>query len=341
MLTNEQEMMDRYFEAEKEYARAEIERAKDLIENFKQLALSKGVILDDDCFSYVRAIGIIASAPNLANILLGNIKTERDGLYSFDDIAQQLPTSQSQEGLFVGSNYIIMADSCYRRQMYPMSNWAPRFIALFWKLDTPNIKKYIAIDEHRVRIDVNGYGYAEFDTWYGAPFNEDISKIKNGTTKLRPPLDIDSQSIDMLFAQTYCLDINWSERDQVKTFQAIEIKNENVKVIVDDQIFFPARYLHAEFDMLKGEFRHFDGAIQYFTEQEYLKRRDSDFNMIFKNVEHIKARSKKVFKLNGSIPIDMWVEFCCHFFVKNPLTFEYFTGNYPERVTDIVSKMRI
>lgn len=73
-------------------------------------------------------------------------------------------------------------------------------------------------------------------------------------------------------------------------------------------------YLHAEFDLAANCFRHFDGAIQLFEEEEYFHRRDSDFNMTMKNAAHIKARSNKVFKINGLLKTEEWVEFCCHFF---------------------------
>lgn len=78
-------------------------------------------------------------------------------------------------------------------------------------------------------------------------------------------------------------------------------------------------------------FRHFDGAIQLFTEEEYFQRRDSDFNMTMKNSAHIKARSSKVFKINGPLKTEAWVDFCCHFYTASPLTFEYYSGEYPNR----------
>ena len=209
-----------------------------------------------------------------------------------------------------------------------------------WGLDSSDIKKYIAIDEDRVRINVNNCRCAEFDTWYGAPFDEDISEIADGTIKLRPPLDLAPNYIDYFFAQTYCLDIKWSTFEKIKTFQALEVKTQDVQISIDNQIFFPSRYLHAEFDLFSGVFRHFDGAIQLFTEEEYSRRRDSDFNITFKSLEHIKARSKKVFKLNGLLSVDLWVKFCCHFFTANPLTFEYFTGAYPEHIADMVAQVR-
>ncbi len=333
-------LMEQHKKAMDDHARSELERSVDLIARFTQMATSRDVPLDSNSFSYIETIGIVATAPELARKLLGIAPSERDGLFSYDEIAQRLPPNRFQEGYFVGKDYMLMAHPCYRRGMHPMANWAPKFIDLFWGLSSPKIKKFIAIDEDRVRVNVDGSAYMEADTWYGAPFNEDISKIEKGTIKLRPPLDLDPRYIDLFFAKTYCLDIKWSESGRTKTFQALEIKTPDVQVVADNQTYFPARYLHAEFDLTSGVFSHFDGAIQLFTEEEYLRRRDSDFNMTFKNHDHIKARSKKVFKLNGSLPVDLWVEFCCHFLTGNPLTFEYFTGAYPKHITDIVAKVR-
>lgn len=332
--------MERHRKAMADLARSELEKSSKLIERFTHLAASKGIALDSNSFDYIQTIGIVASAPGLAKALLGIPQKEKDGLFAYEEIAKYLPPSQFQPGYFVGSDYMLMAHPCYRRGMHPMANWAPKFVNLFWDLNSLNITKYIAIDEDRIRINIDGSAYFEEDTWYGAPFSEDISKIKDGPVKLRPPLDLDPQYIDDFFAQTYCLDIKWNRSNQIKTFQALELKTSDIQVIVDGKTFYPARYLHAEFDISCGLFRHFDGAIQLFTEDEYLRRRESDFNITFKNLEHIKARSKKVFKVNGQLSVDLWVELCSHFFTANPLTFEYFTGAYPEHLTDIVAKVR-
>ena len=332
--------MEQYFKVMADHARSELERSTGLIECFTQMAASKGIALDSNSFSYIQKIGIVASAPGLAIKLLGVIPKERDGLFPYEEIAKRLQPSRFQKGYFVGSDYMLMAHPYYRRAMHPKNNWAPSFVAIFWGLDSSNIKKYIAIDEDRVRVNVDDSTYVELDTWFGAPFDEDIRKIKDGTVKLRPPLDISSGYIDSYFAQAYCLDIKWSASGNIKTFQALEVKTQEVQVVIDNQTYFPARYLHAEFDLSSGEFRHFDGAIQLFTEDEYLRRRDEDFNITFKNLEHIKARSKKLFKLNGQLPVHLWCELCCHFFTGNPLTFEYFTGAYPEHVVDMVTKLR-
>ena len=146
----------------------------------------------------------------------------------------------------------------------------------------------------------------------------------------RPPLDMESRHVSFFFANAYCLDIKWSESDGIKSFQALEVKTEDIRIEVGGLRYLPARYLHAEFDLAANCFRHFDGAIQLFTEEEYLQRRDSDFNMTMKNPAHVK----------GSLRTEDWVEFCCHFFAGNPLAFEYFSGEYPKHVTETLERIR-
>lgn len=334
------EITARHFADIENQSRERLADAADLIGSFTALAASKGVILNAESFEYIQTTGIVAKAQGIARTLLGPIRTERDRLLPFNEIASRFPLSPHYEGCFAAPEFFLMAHSCYRRRMHPSNNWAPRFIDLFWRFDGPAIEKFIALDENRVRIDVGGQGYFEADTWYGAPFREDIRNIKSGIAKLRPPLDLESRHVSFFFADAYCLDIKWSESGGIKSFQALEIKTEEIRINVGGRLYFPARYLHAEFDLATNCFRHFDGAIQLLTEEEYFQRRDSDFNITMKNLAHIKARSSKVFKINGPLKTADWVEFCCHFYAANPLTFEYFSGEYPKHITEIIEKIR-
>lgn len=334
------EMLAAHIKDLEKQSRERLAEAADVIESFTALAASKGVILGPESFEYIQTTGIVAKAPKIARSLLEPVRNERDGLLPFNEIASRFPPSPHYEGCFAGPNFILMAHPCYRRGMHSINNWAPKFIDLFWRFDGPGIEKYIALDENRVRIDVDGLGYFEADSWFGAPFSEEIHNIKCGIAKLRPPLDLESRYISFFFSDAYCLDIKWSESNGIKSFQALEMKTESIQIEVEGMRYFPARYLHAEFDLTANFFRHFDGAIQLFTEEEYFQRRDSDFNMPLKNHTHIKARSSKVFMINGPLKTTDWVEFCCHFFAANPLTFEYFTGEYPKYVTEALEKIR-
>ena len=276
----------------------------------------------------------------MAGVVLGKGSTERDGLFAVKDLAVSHKLNKFLPGYYASQNYMLMAHPFFRRGMYEQSNFAPRFVDIFWGFQQDGVDKYVAIDEDRLRINVDDSCYFERDTWYGAPFDEEIANIPVGIGKLRPPGDIKDSYIDFFFASANCFDFKWSQQGQIKTFQALELKSVAVQLVHGGEVYFPGRYVHAEFDLARGNFRHFDGAVQLFREDEYLQRRDSDFNVNAKYLSHMKARSKKLFKLNGQVSVTTWVELCCHFFTGNPLVFEYFTGQYPAHVTDALNKLR-
>jgi hypothetical protein len=318
----------------------EMRNASEQIEAFGNYAQSRGILLTESSFHYAPALGVVASEPGLLRALIDIEPNARDGLFSWTDLTQVFEPSNFGSGCFLGDKFIAMAHPCFRRQMHPRNNWAPRFIDLLWAFDAPGLEKSVALDEETVRIDVDGPMCMESDTWYGPPFNRDISRILPGNVKLRPPPELTQSQLDFFFASAYCIDVKWAESGDIKTFQALELKTEAVQIDVGGSQYHPARYLHAEFDTRLHTFRHFDGAVQFLTHAEYHARRDSDFSMTYKSTQHVKPRSKKVFKLNGSITTKDWIELSSHFFAANPLMFEYFSGVYPEHINRVLEKLR-
>lgn len=332
--------LSNYRRAREEEQRGELEANASVIEAFRIYAGSKGVALSSDSFSYTPIIGILASASGMTSKLLGGVEKEKDGLHSFKALSDDFTAIPFQAGLLRNDRFVLLAHPHFRRSYHGLNNYAPLFIDLFWQFHDQSVSKYIALDDDRVRINLDNRLYVEADTWFGAPFNENVANISNGISKLRPPLDIERRYISTFFADVFCLDIKWSQEGSIKTFQALEIKSEEVQLEVGGETIFPARYIHAEFDINSGTFRHFDGAMQYYSESEYLARRDSDFNYNVKHHAQIKSRSRKLFKLNGPIQVQTWVELCCHFLASNPLAFEYFSGSYPEHVSEALEKIR-
>ena len=43
--------------------------------------------------------------------------------------------------------------------------------------------------------------------------------------------------------------------------------------------------------------------------------------------------------MNGEIDIKIWIDFTSHFFSKDPLIIEYFSGEYPKYVVDALKKI--
>lgn len=335
-----EDAVKRYDEQKRDEERRELSKNVDNIERIKKLCAKKGVQLSQNNFRYIYTIGTVAIYPNLLTILNPEIKKDKEGLVNFDLLNKHYINKGIGSGFLFDKDYMIMAHPYFRRGFFENSNFAPRFINLFWGLKNPQMDLYIALDFNRVRINVDNLMYHELDTWFGAQFNREIHLIPDNSSKLRPPLEIDNSLISFFFNDAYSLDILWETKDGIKSFQAEEFKTEKVKIKIGNLEFFPVRYIHAEFDLKKGQFRHFDGAIHLYDESEYFQRRDSDFNYNSKNSHQIKSNSEKLFKMNGMVDIDTWILYTSHFFTGNPLIIEYFEGKYPEHVSDMIEKVR-
>lgn len=132
-------------------------------------------------------------------------------------------------GYYYSDKYMVMAHPYFRRGYHDNCNFAPRFIDVFWKFNKKDIQKHIAIDSDRVRINVDNTMYMEFDTWYGAKFQETIKDIDDGVVKLRPPLDLNSFEIEFFFGDTYALDIKWSSKMESRHFKQRNLRVKNVR----------------------------------------------------------------------------------------------------------------
>ena len=334
------EMQQKYLQQLREEELEELTKNEETIASFKEYAAQKGVILKSQNFKYLRAIGVVAVYPNLLSYLEPTVVNDKEGLLDFKSLCATFEQKRFIPGYLSAPNFSVMAHPYFRRGFHEVNNFAPRFVELFWSFKPADIQTYISLDFDRVRIDKSGFGYMELDTWYGAKFDRNIENIPDGIIKLRPPLDLEHRHISFIFADAYSLDIKWATKDNIKSFQLEEFKDETIKIAKDGVEYYPVRYVHAEYDLNQKYFRHFDGAIHFYTEQEYFQRRDSDFNYNSKGNSQIKTLSQKLFKMNGIISVDTWIEFTCHFLTANPLTFEYFESKYPERIEEILEKIR-
>lgn len=338
-MDNETDILKRYQQQQLEERMEELSKNATLIQSFIDYCDSKQIKLTLDNFDYVQTIGIVAKYPNIVHLLNDKIFTDKEQLVEVSILDKEYKKERFASGYYFSDKYMLMAHPYFRRGHYKNNNFSPRFIEIFWGYNTDNIQKHIAIDSDRVRINVDNSMYMERDTWYGAKFQNTISDIKDGIVKLRPPLQLKSLHTDFLFGSTYSLDIKWSSKDGIKTFQAEEFKADDRRIEKNGKEFYPAKYLHAEFDINAGTFRHFDGAIHFYTEDEYYQRRDSDFNYNNKNSLKLKTLSQKLFKVNGQVTIDKWIELTSHYLQGDPLIFEYFEGKLPDRITEILDKI--
>jgi len=323
-----------------EEEKKELEKNNDLIKAFIKHCESLDIELSPENFNYKETIGIVASYPNILNHLKPELIKDKEGLYSWPAIKNEFEVKPFFSGFLYADNFMGMAHPHFRNGFYPNNNWAPRFIELFWKQEVDNCEWFIALDNNRVRINVDDSMYMEKATWYGPPFKKTIAEIVDDVSKLVPPEDLTPTNIRMFFNDAYSLNVKWHTKENIKSFQAEAFQTEDETIQLEGSTYFPAHYVHAEYDLKNNAFRHFDGAVHYYTEEEYRSRRDDDFNYNAKHSRHIKTKSEKLFKINGNIPTELWVELTCQFMTQNPLMYEYFNGSYPELLEEMLPIIR-
>jgi len=333
------EIKERYIKFQIEERKKQLEIHSETINEFIELCSSIGLNLTLENFSYIQTIGIVAEYPDLLFHLKPELEKKDEDLIDCKSLEKHFEKRGFNSGMLYSDKFIAMAHPYFRRGMNEFANFAPRFIDLFWNFKDDKVNKYIALDANRVRINVDNSAYVELDTWYGASFNEQIEEIPNGIVKVRPPAQLDETDISFFFNEAYSFDIKWTEKNGIKTFQSEEFKTDKVTITFNEIEYYPVRYIHAEYDIKKKYFRHFDGAIHFYDKDEYFQRRDSDLNFNEKIGTHLKAKTYKLFKMNGNVSIDTWITLTSHFCTGNPLVFEYFEGKYPDHIQEILNKI--
>lgn len=311
----------------------------ELIEQFIEHCKQKNINLSITDVTYSQKIGIVASYTDIVKLLFPSIPFDKDNLTDYKILLEEFKKDSFKEDAFEASRLMIMLHSYFRRGFYKENHFAPKFTELFCTNTESNVEKYIALDKDRVRIDFNGPRWFEKDTWFGANFTKEIKKVKDGIVKLRPPLALSETQNRMFFNNVYSLDIKWYTKDNIKVFQAEEFKNENLMIEEKSKTYYPARYIHAEYDLQENTFRHFDGAVHLYEREDYLRRRKSDINYNIKHHSKIKSNSIKLFKIDGGISLKSFIAYTSHFMSGNPLVFEYFEGKYPDHIENIVEML--
>jgi hypothetical protein len=332
-MNSQKDIQESYKQWQLEMREKELTKNSALIRSFIDYCASKHIVLTEEHFDYIQTIGIVAKYPNIVHLLNRKIVLDKEELVEVSTTEKEYRKEWFVFGYYYSDKYMVMAHPYFRRGYRDDANFPPRFIELFWGYNKDNIQKYIAIDNDRVRINVDDNMYEERAIWHGANFQKSITDIKDGIVKLRPPLNIE---LNFIFGNTYSLDIKWNTKDGIKSFQAEEFKEDDEKIIKGEITYFPVKYLHAEFDINTRAFRHFDGSIHFYKEEEYYQRRESDFNYNDKNNLKLKTLSQKLFKINGRILTEDWVKLVSHYLIGDPLIFEYFEGKLPEKIATII-----
>jgi hypothetical protein len=171
----------------------------------------------------------------------------------------------------------------------------------------------IAIDHRRLMPRQFYNQLFELDHWYGPRF--DIKKIDDpnevGLTVMtrKDQLRFDTQY------KLYRTEIYWSYRDQIKSLEIEELSTENFKF----DHYYINRYVHSQRNVNSKRLDHFDGAAKVYYEQDYGKRLNTKIPKEAKASKMI-----KLFRIDGDLDVDFWIDLVSHFFKGNEMIIEYF-----------------
>lgn len=172
----------------------------------------------------------------------------------------------------------------------------------------------IAIDHRRIMLFENYSRLMEYDTWYGPRFDQnkldDRSHI--GLTVVARTLPT-SMDMNHLIKTEFLWKTN--EAEFVKTLETEELTCPDHPY----DNWHINRYIHAERDMAKKTFRHFDGAAKVYAQDKYKQRVDS---VMPKNPRP--AHYIKLFRIDGEINLEDWMELVSMFYKGNEMIIEYF-----------------
>lgn len=244
---------------------------------------------------------VLKTYPELEN------KLDKDGLLLIDDDFTLYDCG------ILYKNHVLHYHQFLRRGYYsnPNFDFLGRFLSYYHTSNKINNFR-IAIDMQRIMPKEYLQHLIECDAWFGPNFDPNTldDKYSVGVTvkkRIKPSIFDLSNNLDRT-------EFLWSYKDDIKTFEIEEISETEYKF----DKFHINRYIHSERDIQKKQFQHFDGAVKVYT-HEYKKRLDSQFPNEYRAPIKI-----KLFRIDGNIDINKWIDLISHFFKGNEMILEYF-----------------
>lgn len=246
-------------------------------------------------------------------------KFDKDGLLCIDD------NFNLHEGGIEYRSHMLHYHQLLRREYTsnPNFDFLGRFAGYYLQSKETNAFR-IAIDHYRIMPKELYQHFYEFDTWYGPPFDQnnldDPSVIGLALVK---------RNKDSLFEMTNSLDrteFYWSYHNRIKTLQIEEISSNGYKF--ENYVF--NKYLHSERDTEKKLFYHIDGAVKVYLENKY-----SDRNKTCMPDESKCHKKIKLWRIDGNIELENWINTISFFYKSNEMIIEYFNPEAFEEMFEL------
>jgi len=169
----------------------------------------------------------------------------------------------------------------------------------------------------------------EFDTWYGPGFDrsklDDPNEVGLTVLKRTPTL-----VAKIFFDNVERTEFFWSYRDGIKTFEVEGVSDESGLF----DTYYLNKYVHSERDVRTSILRHCDGAVKVYLKDDYNQRLNTPIPREPRSFKRI-----KLFRIDGEIDVDKWLELLSQFFTGNEMIIEYFDPElFQQRFPEQASK---
>ncbi len=209
------------------------------------------------------------------------------------------------------SKLCLFAHEFFRRSQSRHNNFHFFFLDAFLALsDSPDCTLKIRLDRHMVGFGPSFKARGELDFHYGPQYSDDISQIKTGIARYQ------CNDSDRRFYGISGTEFYWKKDKQEMTFELEELRD-NPSPNLEEK--YRCRYVHSIYKTDTEDFVHFDGAMRSYTLEEISDRLDKTFTEYGRKAEY-----KKLFRIDGKIPLDQWKALITHYMQGNPLIYEYF-----------------
>ena len=192
----------------------------------------------------------------------------------------------------------------------------------------------IAIDHRRLTPKASYEAWVERSRWRGPGFGreklDDPGVVGLTIVKREEPGLADLFGSGAPLERT---EFFWKHDDGVKTLEIEEISER--ERLFDS--YYLNRYVHSEREVDEGRLRHFDGAVKVYAKDRY------DLDRFSRTMPHEERSQYKVklFRIDGEVDPERWLDLIGYFFSGNEMVLEYFDPEEYDRVFgETIGKLR-
>ena len=268
----------------------------------------EGVIHED-----LDASEVLAVYPELRDRL------DKDGLLAVDD------DFVLHDGGMEYRDHILHYHQFLRRgyTARPNYDFLGRLAAYYRRTKSTNSFR-IAVDHRRIMPKDHYARVIELDTWYGPPF--DPAKLDDPRAVGLTVVVRNKNSLFGLANQLDRTEFLWTYRDAVKTFEIEEISSTGYRF----DAYYLNRYAHSERAIGPGVTRHLDGAVKIYLADAYHDRVGARLPN-----EARCFRKIKLWRIDGDVDLEDWIDLICFFFKSNEMLIEYFNPEAFEEMFEL------